>query len=604
VGRSDEVAVCLEQVAKAYKLYDRPFDFLREALTGRPYHRNKVVLSDVSLTLKRGEILGIIGRNGAGKSTLLKIIAGTLAATQGNVRVNGRVAAILELGTGFNPNYSGRDNVVLSALMRGMSEEAVKRKFDSIVAFAGLENVIDEPFHTYSSGMQARLAFAAATAVEADVILIDEALAAGDMSFAARSLRRIHEICQTGVAAIFVSHTTYHVIRLCTRAIWIDDGRIRMDGVPIEVTRAYDYAMLDAIARDKAQTGGSLETMGNWRSGAGTNPEAQAQAPVPADTSGLDPLPNSAHLLKSSANGTALLLRPISAQSPVPAEAPEPAEPALVEFATRQAAGPADAEPAAAAPEQSRVAQTELETARAGGFSRERPDDELVVEESAAAPYAPLNRVSSALENSDACTIREMTQSASTFDKVVAAIPQSPAAVKDELSFTEAQRNTRFSTGQYRMLDIAFFDRAGRRTRTFRFGEVLRLVVAYECLMPELPEYSCGLAVAFRRTTDFEPVMYFNTNYPHSDEELLRYFDVPFRNYFGRAGRIEAVIDPLQLRAGEYYVSLGLLPNQPGPPEFYEFERAYCRINVLANGFDEPSVFYPIVRWTNGPPEN
>ena len=140
VGRSDEVAVCLEDVAKAYKLYDRPFDFLREALTGRPYHRNKVVLSDVSLTLKRGEILGIIGSNGAGKSTLLKIIAGTLAATQGNVRVNGRVAAILELGTGFNPNYSGRDNVILSALMRGMSEETVKRKFDSIVAFAGLEN--------------------------------------------------------------------------------------------------------------------------------------------------------------------------------------------------------------------------------------------------------------------------------------------------------------------------------------------------------------------------------------------------------------------------------------------------------------------------------
>jgi hypothetical protein len=158
-----------------------------------------------------------------------------------------------------------------------------------------------------------------------------------------------------------------------------------------------------------------------------------------------------------------------------------------------------------------------------------------------------------------------------------------------------------FSTGQYRIGEIVFLDKNGQRTYTFRFGEPMRMKVSYECLTPELPEYSCGLAVAFNRVSDFEAVMYYNTNYPHSDEELKDYFNVPFRKYLGRAGKLEAVIDRLQLRAGEYFVSLGILPNQPGPHEFYEYIRCHCRINIVANGFDEPSVFYPIVRWTHGP---
>jgi len=380
-----------------------------------------------------------------------------------------------------------------------------------------------------------------------------------------------------------------------------------MDGAPIEVTRAYDYEMLDAIARDNAQTSGSLGTIGNWRSGASVKSEARAEAPIRTlDALGLEPLPNSAHAPKPAPDRSAGLLRAIGAQEPGPAEAAvlEPAEPALVELATGQAARCADAETAAAAPEQFCVAPVELEMGLARGLSREQADGKLDVEETAPAPPAPFSRTPSAMESSDARAAPEATPNASTFESAVGAILHPPPAAKDELAFTEDKRSIRFSTGQYRMLDIAFLDRAGRRTRTFRFGEVLQLAVAYECLMPELPEYSCGLAVAFRRIEDFEPVMYFNTNYPHSDEELLRYFDVPFRNYFGRTGRIEAVIEPLQLRAGEYYVSLGLLPNQPGPHEFYEFERAYCRINVLANGFDEPSVFYPIVQWTNGPLEN
>jgi len=251
VEQRPTVAVRLQNVCKAYKMYDRPLDLMKEALTGRPHHRDRPVLSDISMSVAPGEIVGIIGRNGAGKSTLLKIIAGTLTATSGEVKIAGRVSAILELGTGFNPNYSGRDNVILSALMRGMPEPAIRKKFDDVVAFAGLEDVIDEPFHTYSSGMQARLAFAAATAVEADVLIIDEALAVGDARFAARSFRRIQEICKTGVTALFVSHQTYHVMQLCSRAIWIDDGRVRMDGEPIGVVRAYEYDVHEAVARDQ-----------------------------------------------------------------------------------------------------------------------------------------------------------------------------------------------------------------------------------------------------------------------------------------------------------------------------------------------------------------
>lgn len=246
-------AISVRGVSKHYDLFRSRSALVAEALLGRRATDVKRVLSDIDIEIRRGEIVGVIGKNGAGKSTLLKLIAGTLQPSAGEIAVKGRVSAILELGTGFNPAYSGRDNVIMSALMRGLTEAEVKEKLPSIVAFAGLEEAIDQPFQTYSSGMQARLAFAAAVAVEADVIIIDEALAAGDIRFTARSLRRVREICQSGVTALFVSHQTYHVVQMCTRAIWIDDGRIRMDGAPIEVCRAYEYEMHEAIARDEGR---------------------------------------------------------------------------------------------------------------------------------------------------------------------------------------------------------------------------------------------------------------------------------------------------------------------------------------------------------------
>jgi hypothetical protein len=182
---------------------------------------------------------------------------------------------------------------------------------------------------------------------------------------------------------------------------------------------------------------------------------------------------------------------------------------------------------------------------------------------------------------------------------------QAPSVDARDLAPVEIRaRPRRSSTGRYRMLDAAFLDRSGRPAQSFRFGDRLVMRVAYECLLPGLPEHSCGLAVAFNRTSDFEAVMYFNTVYPHSDDELRGYFDAPFRRYVGRRGVIEAAVDPIQLKAGEYYVSYGILPNRPEAFEFYDYAHCESRVTILPNGFDEPSVFYPIVTWRNGPPED
>lgn len=491
-------AVSVRGLRKAYRLYDKPLAFLRELVTGRVMHREKEVLRDISLDIARGEVVGIIGRNGAGKSTLLKLIAGTLAPTEGRIEVQGRVSAILELGTGFNPAYSGRDNVIMSALMRGMSEADIRRKFDSIVAFAGLDDVIDQPFQTYSSGMQARLAFAAAVAVEADVIIIDEALAAGDIRFTARSLKRVREICESGVTALFVSHQTYHVMQMCTRAIWIDDGRIRMDGAPIEVCRAYEYEMHEAVARDEGRV------------------RPQVPGPAPA--------------------------APVA-----PPAAAAPAAPQTVPAVSQAAA--ADAPPAE-------------ESERAPAMPPAAAADAAVSAPAAATPWV-----------ADA----------------------SPASASPYGS------HQHFSSGQYRIVDVEFLDGSGQRTMRFRFGEPLRLRVTYECLLDEVPAASCGLAVAFTSTPEHVAVMYFNTNYPHSDDEIARYDSLPFRHYRGRRGVIEAHLPAVQLKAGEYLVSLGILPNQQEFHQFYEYRHLAYRLAVLANGYPEPSVFYADVGWSHGP---
>lgn len=235
-------AVTVRDVGKSYLLYDRPADRLWQFLWrgrrsfGRVFH----ALSGVSFALERGEALGIVGRNGAGKSTLLQLVCGTLQPTTGSIEVNGRIAALLELGAGFNPEFTGRENVFLNAALLGASEEETRARFPEIVAFSGLADFIDQPVKTYSSGMYVRLAFAVATAFEPDILVIDEALSVGDGAFARKSFERIMGLREQGATILFCSHSTYHVDALCERALWLERGRVRMLDAAQKVTAAYN----------------------------------------------------------------------------------------------------------------------------------------------------------------------------------------------------------------------------------------------------------------------------------------------------------------------------------------------------------------------------
>lgn len=239
---SRETVISIRNVGKVYRIYDKPQDRLKQMLFwrfGYHYGQDFWALQNVSFDIKKGETVGIIGRNGSGKSTLLQIIAGTLSPTLGNVTVKGRVTALLELGSGFNPEFTGRENVFLNGAILGISEEEMQYRYDEIAAFADIGHFIDQPTKIYSSGMAVRLAFAVQACLTPDILIVDEALAVGDMYFQAKCMAKIAELRKGGTSILFVSHATDTVKAICSRAILLDGGNVIAEGHPDPVTDKY-----------------------------------------------------------------------------------------------------------------------------------------------------------------------------------------------------------------------------------------------------------------------------------------------------------------------------------------------------------------------------
>ena len=234
-------AIEARELGKCYTLFERPADRLKQLLWGRwrTYGREFWALRDVNLAVRPGEVVGLVGRNGAGKSTLLQLVCGTLAASSGELTVKGRVAALLELGGGFSPDFTGLENIYMNAAILGLKRAEVEARLPGILAFADIGDFIRQPVKTYSSGMFMRLAFAVATSVEPDILVIDEALSVGDGAFARKSFERIMKLKDAGKTILFCSHSMYQVEALCSRVLWIEAGVMRMQGPAAEVTSAY-----------------------------------------------------------------------------------------------------------------------------------------------------------------------------------------------------------------------------------------------------------------------------------------------------------------------------------------------------------------------------
>lgn len=239
----------VQHLNKIYRLYHHPSDRFKAVLRPqKKYHQDFYALQDVSLQAGRGETLGVIGRNGSGKSTLLKIIAGILTPTGGDVSVQGRVAALLELGAGFNPLMTGMENIYFSGTIMGYTKREIDQRLDSITDFAGIGDYLDQPVRTYSSGMFVRLAFAVAISVDPDILLVDEALAVGDMNFQAKCFRKLASFRESGKTVIFVTHALDTIIRYCDRAIVLEKGRLVTESDPKKAVDAYKQIMADSSA--------------------------------------------------------------------------------------------------------------------------------------------------------------------------------------------------------------------------------------------------------------------------------------------------------------------------------------------------------------------
>jgi lipopolysaccharide transport system ATP-binding protein len=284
---SSEISIKVENLSKCYQIYEHPRDRLKQFIVprlqraiGQPpkqYFREFWALKDVSFEVKRGETVGIIGRNGSGKSTLLQMICGTLNPTSGSIQTHGRIAALLELGSGFNPEFTGRENVYMNGAVLGLSTEEIDQRFDAIAAFADIGDFIEQPVKTYSSGMYVRLAFAVIAHADAEILVIDEALAVGDAVFTQKCMRYLRKFKEEGTL-IFVSHDMGSVLSLCERAIWLHGGQLRQTGESKEVAEAYlQYTLQEVYGQDARLQ--ALDAASTGQAAAGGT--ASQPAPVP-----------------------------------------------------------------------------------------------------------------------------------------------------------------------------------------------------------------------------------------------------------------------------------------------------------------------------------
>ncbi len=234
-------AITLNDVHKKFKMYYDKGQTLKERIIyrNRNYHEDRWVLNGISLEIKKGEVVGLIGENGSGKSTLLKLMTRILYPDKGAIHINGRVSSLIELGAGFHPDMTGRENIYTNASIFGLSRNEIDKRLDEIIKFSELEDFIDNPVRSYSSGMYMRLAFSVAINMDAEILLIDEILAVGDQNFQRKCINKLLEICKTGTTIVIVSHSLSQIEKLCNRSIWINNGLVQMDGVPRDVHMYY-----------------------------------------------------------------------------------------------------------------------------------------------------------------------------------------------------------------------------------------------------------------------------------------------------------------------------------------------------------------------------
>jgi teichoic acid transport system ATP-binding protein len=253
---SSDIAISVENLTKIYQIYDKPQDRLKQSLwRGRKrFYKEFWALRDVSINIEKGQTVGIIGKNGSGKSTLLQLIVGTLQPTSGSINVSGKIAALLELGSGFNPEFTGRENAILNGAIMGLAPQEVQERMPLIEQFAEIGEFMDQPVKLYSSGMFVRLAFACAIHVNPDILIVDEALAVGDMQFQLKCIEKMKAFKREGKTILFVSHDVYSVRNFCDQAIWMMDGKIYMSGDTKSVTDSYQDFMKFGLEGQEAPT--------------------------------------------------------------------------------------------------------------------------------------------------------------------------------------------------------------------------------------------------------------------------------------------------------------------------------------------------------------